>query len=345
VVSFDQNRKFHTMPITEPPIDDRRREYQLAPPKAHPRVVIDTDAANEIDDQFALAWALLSPEQMSLEAVYATPYSFAHRRSALAFEPTELRPFVTPGEGMARSLDEIHRVFALCGEPERGRVHAGAQGYLADAATPQRSAAVDDLIARAMSRSTDEPLYVLALGCLTNVASALMIEPRIAERIVVVWTSGYPSHAPHVNHSFNLEQDMAASQRVMQGDVPLVYLPGFHVGAQLRLSLPEVERWVQGQGAIGDYLHHLFTHNPLWEMQGVTDFFAHSWVIWDLICLAWVMHPADEPWVGTQLARMPLLGDDKRWVVAPNRPWMREGHAVRRDAVFRDFFKKLAKVA
>ena len=45
------------------------------------RVVIDTDAANEIDDQFALAWALLSPGQLQVDAVYAAPFSFAHRRS------------------------------------------------------------------------------------------------------------------------------------------------------------------------------------------------------------------------------------------------------------------------
>lgn len=331
------------MPYIDAPIDDSRRQRQLAPPTSRPRVVIDTDAANEIDDQFALAWALLSPQQMALEAVYAAPYSFAHRRSALTFEPTELRPFVPPAVGMERSLEEIHHVFALCEQAEQGRVHAGAAGYLADARTPQRSAAADDLIARALEGPPDEPLYVLVLGCPTNVASALVIEPRIADRIVVVWTSGYPSHAPHVNHSFNLEQDMAASQRLMAGDVPLVYLPGFHVGAQLRLSLPEVERWVQGQGAIGNYLHHLFTHNPLWEMQGVKDFFAHSWVIWDLICLAWVMQPADGSWVSSHWARTPLLADDKRWVAAPHRPLMREGHAVRRDAIFRDFFEKLAQ--
>src|SRR5258706_14670189 len=60
--------------------DDTWYRSRLALPPARPRLVIDTDAANEIDDQFALAWALLCPERLRLEAVYAAPFSFEHRR-------------------------------------------------------------------------------------------------------------------------------------------------------------------------------------------------------------------------------------------------------------------------
>jgi purine nucleosidase len=71
---------------------------------------------------------------------------------------------------------------------------------------------------------------VLALGCPTNMASALLIERRSwCRRLVVVWTSGWPSHAPHPNHSFNLEQDLHATRVLLDSGVPLVYLPGFHV--------------------------------------------------------------------------------------------------------------------
>ena len=51
---------------------------RLAPPRGKLRVVIDTDTANEIDDQFALAWALLSPVKLDVLAVTAEPFSFAH---------------------------------------------------------------------------------------------------------------------------------------------------------------------------------------------------------------------------------------------------------------------------
>jgi inosine-uridine nucleoside N-ribohydrolase len=349
-------------------------------------VVIDTDAANEIDDQFALAWTLLSPERLDVLAVYAAPYSFEHRRlemlraralrDALAAGagPSSAPPFdhelldqhrarierleraghtlesiagwpifCTPQEGMRRSEAEIRRVFAALGLDPAGRVFAGSHAYLAADGAPPASAATEHLIATARTlASPGEPLYVVAIGCPTNVASALIQAPDIAERIVVVWTSGWPSHAPHVNFALNLEQDLAASRLLFEGEVPLVYLPGFHVGAQLRLSLPEVEAHVAGAGAIGGLLHALYLDNPLAPIGGF-DVHASgfSWVIWDLINIAWLIEPA---WVPSTLVSTPALGDDRRWVArGPGAPPMREAHAVARDAIFGDLFAALAR--
>ena len=321
--------------------DDAWYRARLAPPQGRPRVVIDTDPANEIDDQFALAWALLSGAQLDVAAVYAAPFSFAHRRATHPDAPDDAPPFCPPGEGMRRSFDEIHTVFGKLGLPAAGRVFRGSAGYLASANTPQPSDAAQHLIATARAQPRGEPLYVVALGCVTNVASALLLAPDIVERIVVVWTSGYPSHAPHVNDSFNLEQDLPASQLLLDSGVPHVYLPGFHVGAQLRLSLAEMERHVRGHGAMGDYLHHLFTHNPLWTILGRRPGTGpHSWVIWDLVNIAWLL---DSDWLPSELVRTPRLGLDRRWRSDPTRHLMREAYAVQRDAVFNDLFAKLAR--
>ncbi len=318
--------------------DDDWYRARLAEPRGPVRLVIDTDAANEIDDQFALAWALLSPQALRLEAVYAAPFSFAHRRHLLPHAPADAPPFNDPAQGMRRSHDEILRVFSLLDVPPASRVFRGSAGYLPAAGTPCRSEAADHLIALARGMPEGQPLYVLALGCVTNIASALLLAPDIAERIVVVWTSGFPSSAPHVNDSFNLEQDLPASQLLFDSGVPHVYLPGYHVGAQLRLSLAEVERYVRGQGAIGEALHHLFTHNPLWSILQVDANRPHSWVIWDLICVAWLLDPR---WVPSELVRTPRLDADCRWQGAPGRHLMREAHAVQRDAIFNDLFDKL----
>ncbi len=315
---------------------------RLALPQGLPRVVIDTDAANEIDDQFALAWALLSPGQVDVQAVYAAPFSFAHRREALPLAPRDAAPFNPPDIGMERSYQEILKVYDKLGLPSSGRVWRGSAAYLPSADEPRHSAAVDHLIATARAGIAGEPLYVVALGCATNIASALLLAPDIVERIVVVWTSGYPSHAPHVNNSFNLEQDLPASQLLLDSGVPHVYLPGYHVGAQLRLSLPEVERYVRGRGAMGNYLHDLFTHNPLWPILGTDATLPNSWVIWDLINIAWLLNPQ---WVPSELVRTPRLGLDLRWQPDPTRHLMREAHAVQRDALFGDIFSKLDLLA
>jgi inosine-uridine nucleoside N-ribohydrolase len=309
---------------------------RLAPPTGPVRVVIDTDAANEIDDPFAIAWALLSPEKLRVEAMYAAPYSFAHRRAQSRVQ--QHRQFDPPGVGMERSLAAIQAVYEKLGLDSRGRVLRGSTRYLASLDTPEPSEATAHLIATALAMPAHEPLYVVAIGCPTNVANALLLEPAIAERIVVVWTSGYPSHAPHPNHSFNLEQDLLASQWLLDSGVPHVYLPGFHVGAQLRLSLPEMERWVKGRGAIGEHLFDLYTHNPLWDLLGITSFEAHSWVIWDLINIAWLIEPA---WVPSEIVHTPWLRDDKRWRADTARHPMREAHGVQRDAIFAAFFETL----
>jgi purine nucleosidase len=352
-------------------------EQRLAPPCGRPRVVIDTDAANEIDDPFALAWALLSPERLDVLAVYAAPFSFEHRRremqralmarhspaQASAFDLELLRQhgatldrferrgwtldaiadwpvFCTPGEGMQRSFGETLRVFELLRLDATDRVFRGSTRYFGDA--PSDSDAVQHLIAAARAAPPGgEPLFVVAIGCVTNIANALHAAPDIAERIVVVWTSGWPSLAPHINFSLNLEQDMAASRLLFDSGVPLVYLPGFQVGAQLRLSLPEVALHVRGCGAIGAHLHHLYTHNPLHDLVGIgVQRPGFSWVIWDVINIAWLLNAA---WVPSGLVNTPGLSDERRWTVRANAHPMREAHAVARNEIFADFFETLKR--
>ena len=71
------------MPVNFPQISPEQRLAMLAPPTGQVRVVIDTDAKNEIDDQFALAWAFLSQDILKIEGVYAAPYSLQYRLDGL----------------------------------------------------------------------------------------------------------------------------------------------------------------------------------------------------------------------------------------------------------------------
>ena len=352
-----------------PTLDEVERRRLLEPPSGKVRVVIDTDTHNEIDDQFALAWALLSWDALEIEAVYAVPYSFAHHRAPLleahrrqqagerltgelsryrgwlanlekaGIHPVDLS-FTTPEVGMEESYREILRIFEKLSVDSAGRVFRGSERYLSSYGEPVASPAAEDLIARALA-DDERPLYVAAIGCLTNVASALLLEPEIARRMVVLWTAGFPSTVRQVNFSLNMEQDMLASKLLLDSGVPVVYLPGFHIGAQLRLSLPEMEEWVRGRGAIGEYLYWLYTHNPIHQQRAIQGHFGRSWVIWDLVDIAWLLNPE---WLPSDLVITPLLGDDKMWRPGPQgRHLMREAYEIERDAIFRDFFRKLER--
>lgn len=353
---------------TFPVIPEDRLLRLLEPPTGPVRLIIDTDTHNEIDDQYAIAWTLLSPDALKLEGVLAEPYSHGHHRAPLlqAYEalkadanaalPDELFPYrrsalnmlaneidpygiryVGTAEGMELSYQEIIKVFDLLDQPTDRKVFRGSEGYLTSLDQPIRSPAAEFLIERAFA--SDEPLYVGCIGCLTNLASAILMEPEIITRIVLTWTSSYPSCVTLNNRpSLNLVQDQLASRLLFDCGVPHVYLPGYYVGEQLKLSLPDMEQRVRGKGKIGDYLYHLYTHNPIHPMQGINDHFGRTWVIWDLINFAWLMNPE---WVPSQLVRSPILGDDLFWHHDASRHWMREAYGIDRDAIFRDFFTKL----
>jgi len=353
-----------------PALDPELIKQRLAPPESKVRLLIDTDTANEIDDQYALAWALLSPDKMTVEAVTSEPFSFAHHREELlnaerAIDEGKAIPehlvggfqgwihrlhksgtraadvkFVSAAEGMELSYQEILNVYDKLGMSPDDKVFRGATEYMQTADEPIRSDSVDAIID--LAKSGTETLYIAAMGCVTNIAAALLLAPEIRENIVVIWTSAYPSHAPNCNRpSLNLVQDLHASRLMFDSGVPLIYLPGYHVGAQLKISLPEMEQFVKGKGDMGDYLHHLYTNNPLHTMFAIEDTPRRSWVIWDMIDIAWLINP---DWVPTALTSSPILDDELFWKKDETRHLIREAHDVQRDEIFLDFYNKLAEL-
>ena len=298
-------------------LNESARLNRLEPPTGKVSMVLDTDTYNEIDDQIAVAYALLSPEKMEMEAIYAAP--FHNNRSN------------GPADGMEKSYQEILRLLQWLDVDSEGFAFRGSSAYLPAVDVPVDSDARDDLIARAMT-DRDGPLYVLAIGAITNVASALLAEPSLRERIVVVWLGGQPLYWPSAQE-FNLGQDPHASRLIFDCGVPLIHIPCTNVAEHLRTTVPEVERYVQGQGPLGDYLSQIFSDYH-------RDHFAWSKVIWDIATVAWLINPS---WVSTELVASPLLTRDLTWSVDASRHFIRVATHIQRDAVFGDLFRKLAE--
>ena len=305
------------MAVEFPRLSEARQLERLVPPKGCVRAVIDTDTYNEVDDQFAVAHSLLSPEFMAVEAIYAAPFS----RSG----------GVTPAEGMEQSYAEILRHLALLGVAAEGLAWRGSTEYLLDLEAPPQSAATADLIERALKSAEDDPLYVVAIGAVTNVASAILQEPKIIEKIVVIWLGGHALHWPSAQE-FNLRQDLNASRFIFDCGVPLVHLPAMGVTDRLLTTLAELEVYVKGRGEIGDYLCEI--------IRGYSDnHFAYSKVIWDIAATAYLVEPA---WVSTHVVHSPILTDQMTWSIDHSRHLMRAAYQLNRDAIFGDLFKKLA---
>ncbi|MCG9129541.1 nucleoside hydrolase [Candidatus Poribacteria bacterium] len=300
-----------------PTIPEYQRIQNLQPPEGSVRMILDTDTYNEIDDQFAVVHALLSPDELNVEAIYAAP--FHNNRSKDA------------EDGMVKSFDEILRLLSFLNVESDGFAFRGSTAFLSNIDSPVESDATTDLINRALSDS-NEPLYVVAIGAITNVASAILIEPEIIKNIVVVWLGGNPLYWPHTRE-INLAQDVLGARVVLDSGVPFVHLPARGVVSHLLTTVSEMERYVQGRGRIGDYLVEIFKEYH-------QDHYAWSKVIWDISATAYLIN---SNWVPTEIVHTPILTDAITWSFDNSRHLMRIATGVNRDAIFRDLFEKLEK--
>lgn len=319
------------------------------------RLVIDSDAKNEVDDQFAISWALRSPERFQVEAVYAVPFShtaYRHNLGQKDYQDGEI-----PGEGMKKSYQEIRRLFSLLGQDPEGRVFRGADHFLEALDKPVDSDAVQDLIHRAMA--SDEPLYVAAIGAATNIASALLLEPALTERITVVWLGGQPVSFSH-GQEFNLTQDIFAAQILFRSGVPLIWIPCMTVASQLSLSDSDVREKLLEKSDIGTYLAQIVLEQFPNLQKAVTrantqyginlagqddlpqayrDLFpsksvAWSRTIWDVSTIGFLKNPN---WVLTRLEPAPILLPDCRWQMPDGQSSpIRVAHYCQRDLLLGD---------
>ncbi len=303
-----------------PLIDDAQRIVRLRPRDGRLRVVIDTDTFNEVDDQFALAYALRSADRLQVEAIYAAPFTNARAAS--------------PESGMRQSHDEILRLLALMHRDPSGLVLRGSTAYLDPRAAPERSEAALDLVERAMSATPEDPLQVVALAALTNVASALRIEPRIINNIVLVWLGGHALHWPDT-FEFNLRQDIPAARLALDCGVPLILIPCEGVTRMLSTTVAELERYLEPTGPLGGFLTE--------RVRGYSDdHLGWSKPIWDMAPVAQLI---DARWTPSDLVHSPRLSDHATWSHDASRHLIRCVRSVERDAIFRDFFVKMSRAA
>ena len=144
------------------------------------KVILDTDTFNEVDDQFALAYAMLSPDRIELLSVNAAP--FLNNRST------------SPADGMEKSYREIHRIMELTDAKmaKTVPVYRGSERFMGPDRQPVESPACDNIINTVLSSDGgDGPVFIVALGAITNVASAIAKCPEIAGKAVVIWLGGH----------------------------------------------------------------------------------------------------------------------------------------------------------
>ena len=302
-----------------PRIDEVVRINQLKPPEGKIRMVFDTDTYNEIDDQFALAYALLSEDKVKVEAIYAAPFDNPRANGT--------------ADGMEKSYQEILRLLKMMKRSPDGFAFRGSTEFLKDVKNPYKTDAALDLVQKARKSTPQDPLYVVAVGCITNVASAILIEPEIIKNIVVVWLGGHNLDWPH-QREFNLVQDVLSAQVVLNSGVPLVITPCQGVVSHFHTTIPELAHYLKGKNELSNYLYEIVVGYNKSNME------AWSKEIWDVVAVAWVVNPS---WVRTNLVHSPILTDQVTYSVDRSRHFIRMATSINRQAIFADLFAKLTK--
>lgn len=287
-------------------------------------VVLDTDTFNETDDQFALSYLLRSNDKLTVKGICAAPFH------------NELS--VGPEDGMEKSYQEIFRLLHLANREDLNPwVYRGSPVYLPDESTPVLSPAAQFMADLAMQYSPEKPLYIAAIGAITNVASALLLRPEMRENIVIVWLGGHAHHMPRTDE-FNMVQDIAAARVVMASGAPVVQLPCLGVVECFSASRWEMEHWLKGKNALSDYLLKTFVDAGESYASGT----PWSRVIWDVTAIGWLLNENNRFMASdVRPALMPEY-DSVYDAAHPGLP-IRYVYQIHRDALFTDLFEKLAQ--
>jgi purine nucleosidase len=225
------------------------------------KIIIDTDAKNEIDDQYAITYAVLSG------AFDIRGFTAAH--------------YAKKGS-MEKSYDEIRLVLRLLGSENSFPVLRGACHGLKHQNTPVDSEAARFIIEESL-KNTGGPLCVVCIGAITNLASAYLIEPRIKRHIRVLWLAG--RKWPEGGFCFNDENDMSAARIIFGSDIDLTLVPVCGPACRIRIRRSDKKR-IKGKGEIGNYLWKLFMRRrlglpkPVYDVAAIAALKSPEWCKW-----------------------------------------------------------------
>lgn len=275
------------------------------------RVIIDTDAACEADDPFAIAHALLS-KMLEVKGICA-------------------EHFVEEGS-MEKSYQMIQKV--LMAMDMEVPIWRGQEGKLSDNPEEPLSEAAEFIIEEAM-RESEKPLYVLCIGAITNVAKAILAKPAITGRMTVVWIGGNALECENPAVEFNSGNDVEAANVVFASGTDLWLIPNTVYGT-MHIGFAEIQQKIYPYGKIGKFLYeHLLSfyssENAAWSA-------GESWSLGDSPAIGVTL----EPNCGTSVRRRaPRLREDGSYEFPEDNPYIKVYTSINSRFILEDFICKL----
>lgn len=280
-------------------------------------VILDTDTYNECDDQFALAYLLKSQNLFNVEAITIAPYS--HKD-----------PLVNVKEGLENSYNEVLKICNWLDFNSKDKVYKGSENYISNGYDGSNEA-VDKIIEVSLKNTKT---YILAIGALTNVALAIKKEPKIIDKIEVIWLGGHSLLQPN-NLEYNFKQDIDAVRIVFDSKVKLTVIPCKNVASNLRISIYELEHYLKDKSELCNYLIERFKNDGY---HGIKE----ARVIWDISVVAYLINNS---WFKTKTINAPIVNDDTSYTIVENNHFITMVYDMDANSIYKDLFNKLGDIS
>lgn len=227
------------------------------------KLLIDTDAANEIDDLYAVALALAAQDRFDIKGFVAS--HFASRAGP---------------ESISQSYDVLVELFAAAGVEGQFALRRGSHP-MRYPGVPEPGEGVELIIEHALRCSVEDPLWVVCLGAASDLASALLIAPEITDKVRLLFHGRSETTWPHRTEQFNVYGDIIAVKTLLESRAPLLW---FDTGTHLCADMETTRTQLAPIGQIGRYLHE-YRHRAGWLQAPDKGFF-------DLGDIAWLIDPS-----------------------------------------------------
>ena len=277
-------------------------------------VILDTDTYNECDDQFALSYLLKSQDRFNIEAITVAPYQHDNDLSV--------------EEGQEKSYNEVLKICNWLNFNTENKVFKGSTGYIQNGYN-ESSVAVNKIIEIALK---NKKTYIMTIGAITNIAMAIIKEPKIIDKIEVIWLGGH-SFLNNNNIEYNFRQDVQAVKIIFESKVKLTIIPCKNVASNLMISIYELEHHIKGKSELCDYLCQRFYNDGKHGIQTRR-------VIWDISVIAYLIN---KDWFEVSKINCPNINEDTSYELNTDNHKITFVNYLNSNKIYEDMFEKLRR--
>lgn len=277
------------------------------------KIILDTDTANEADDYFALAYLLKNRDLFDIKAITISPFRTSVYQK-------------TVSDSIDDSYNAACTIFDYLNIDNKSIVYKGSRNYICKG-YDEESDAVKKIIETAKE---NDKVYILSIGCLTNVALAIKKAPEIINHIEIIWLGTNFLFGP--NSDFNFIQDVEAVKIVFKSKVKLTIMPCSPITSNLMVSIYELKAEIGGKNELCDYLCEKFYNRPY----GPTK----RWPLWDISVIAYMIN---DKWFNTMEISCPSIKDDNTFLFEEDDHKIKFVNYLNANSIFESLFETLKK--